>query len=210
MKPKCVLLSLLLVLSFAATAEASCALCSANATCAEAPSGWSGNCSCNIKPIAGGGQICKPVGVCDPNDPNTCEEGNEPRPKALSDSVRVGSPIEHRLSEIDPILGAAFGAAIDYEYGPGGLPGARLVALGLTQGATIALGDGRSYAIEVRIDRTDANTFAFELTLDPFHDGEMVFFSGSFDRSGQSGTVIQPDQGVQTWGIGDLGTGGKS
>jgi hypothetical protein len=159
---------------------ADCVSCGPGGECQTAPQGNSANCECKIRSV-NGVAICKPSGVCDPNDATSCDSNGFPQVIA-SKGRNVVMPFLSALSDRDPLLaGAVWAGLAEWNSGGSEVKG--------TMGR-----DGRSYtyraqmkplaedavslAIEVRDDRGKVRQSFEGVVLEDGRSGHFLKVSG--------------------------------
>ena len=163
-------------------ASASCATCDQQGECIQVET--SGNCSCNIRYTNSGVQICRPVGVCDINDPNSCDGG----PVVYSKRTVPVNPAGLRLLERqDPLIAAALWGAVDPLFAGDGTCTGAYLHLGTQEGAIRANGVGYHFRIVVS-QAENGRKLYLQGSLTP-QTGQSIEFRGTLADSGTSGRI---------------------
>jgi len=98
-------------------ALADCVSCGPGGECQTAPPGNSANCECKIRSV-NGVAICKPSGVCDPNDAASCDSNGFPQLIAAK-GRKIGMPFFSALADRDSMLAGVVWAGLS-EWNSGG------------------------------------------------------------------------------------------
>lgn len=155
-----------------------CSVCSAEQTCESQDMGQSGNCYCKIR-HGSWGTICTPVGVCDPNDVNTCAE-NDIRTKAEefkpleNRTVYIPNRYLDRLAERNILLAVGLYGGVD---------------VGANEGRTTTIRDGEfagRYKYSVFVEE-GSHMITFSVRAENFDTGEVHEFDGGIWNNGLSG-----------------------
>jgi hypothetical protein len=166
----------------AGPAWATCSVCIPGGECSSVET--SGNCSCNIRFTDRGFAICKPQGVCDPNDSMSCNGGpgtNSPVP------VRIDTAGFRHLEEQDPLVGAVLWGATDAGFAPDGTCTGSSLRLGTQTGTMDSEAGGYSWKLTV----TDAGGGRVEVRgLLTSVAGQEIAFRGDFRDAGREGRVM--------------------
>jgi hypothetical protein len=88
---------------------ADCVSCGTMGECYSVSPGFSANCECKIR-VFNGVSTCKPSGICDPNDPNTCS-GND-FPQNIAAHPKLPIPFINDLAQVNSLLAGAVWAGI--------------------------------------------------------------------------------------------------
>ena len=88
---------------------ADCVSCGPGGECYSASGGFSANCECKIR-ITNGVSICKPSGICDPNDPTSCQ--TDVFPPAIASHPKISLPFLNDLGQVNPYLAGAVWAGV--------------------------------------------------------------------------------------------------
>lgn len=158
---------------------ADCVSCGPGGECYSVTEGFSGNCSCNIR-SQNGVAVCRPQGVCDPNDASSCEIGGGGNgfpvyftsTKFLSD-----------LGEVNPLLAGAVWAGI--AEANSSRKGDRAEVKG-TMGQ-----DGRSYTYRVEVRLLPKGSASFTVHVQEDGTDQAQLYEGALAGAGRSGRFVQ-------------------
>ena len=166
----------------AGPARATCSVCIPGGECSSVET--SGNCSCNIRYTDRGFAICKPQGVCDPNDSMSCNGGpgtNSTVP------VRVDTAGFRNLEEQDPLVGSVLWGATEAGFAPDGTCTGSSLRFGTQTGTMDSETGGYSWTLTV----TDAGGGRLDFRgLLTSVTGQEIAFRGDFRDTGREGRVM--------------------
>lgn len=160
---------------------ADCVSCGPGGECYAASPGFSGNCECKIRQL-NGAAICRPSGVCDPGDANSCPEEGEFQ-EVSTPRIRISMRFLSPLAEVNPLLAGAVWA---------GIGEASSVRNGNRAEVKGTMGqDGRSYTYrtEVRILPKGSAFFRIQVQEDGAEHAQL--YEGTLTREGRSGWFVQ-------------------
>ena len=187
-----------------AQAWAACVICASDGQCFDQPSTFSGNCECSIT-AKFGSKICKPKGVCDPNDLSTCPDTG-PGPLVAAN----GAPVfDTRFLDLtaakDAPLASALWGAMDQERDAQGLFVQTHFVPGVHTG-TMGTRDHKSFKYTVEARQLDPTVFLLRVTLEEERTGEVRRYEGSLFNSGLHGELarISDDGSPSTVAVWDL------
>jgi hypothetical protein len=171
---------------------ANCVVCGSEGSCYEQPSTLSGNCECSVTSKFGS-LICRPKGVCDPKDNNTCT--GDPGTLAADDAVPV---VQSRFLDLaaakDALLASAIWGAMDQEKDARGI----LVQTRLSPGehtGTMGTRDHRSFKYQVEARQFAETMFALQVTLEEEKTGNVQRYEGVLYHNGLQGELVRMDEG---------------
>lgn len=156
---------------------ADCVSCGPGGECFTVSSGFSGNCACVIR-SAHGVAICKPSGVCDPSDANTCSDN--PFPQSPTKRRAISTRFLPGLEETNPFLaGAVWAGLADLNAAPAATSAVEVEG---TMGR-----DGKSYRYRIRVETLGdaAVSVAVHVQEDGAEQGQD--YEGTLARGGRSG-----------------------
>ena len=169
-----------------------CVVCGTEGSCYDQPSTLSGNCEC-VTTSKFGALICRPKGVCDPQDALTCNG----QPGVLVDT-KPDPVIHSRFLEItaakDPLLAAALWGAIDQERDSRGIALRTHLSPGEHSG-TLGTRDHRSFKYQVEVRQFAETMMALSVTLEDERTGETLKYDGALYESGTRGELARMDDG---------------
>jgi hypothetical protein len=90
-------------------ALADCVSCGPGGECFAASPGFSANCECRTR-VVNGVATCKPSGICDPNDPTSCQ--TDQFPQLIASRAHLSTPFLNDLAQVNPLLAGAVWAGI--------------------------------------------------------------------------------------------------
>jgi hypothetical protein len=90
-------------------ALADCVSCGPGGECYTASPGFSANCECRTR-VVNGVAICKPSGICDPNDATSCK--TDEFPQVIASRTHLSTPFLNDLAQVNPLLAGAVWAGI--------------------------------------------------------------------------------------------------
>ena len=172
-------------------AWATCVICSTDGECFDQPSTFSGNCECSIT-ARFGSKICRPKGVCDPNDANTCPDSG-PGPVIAEN----GAPVfDTRFLDLtaakDAPLASALWGAMDQEREARGIFVQTHFVPGVHTG-TMGTQDRKSFKYRVEARQLDPTVFLLKVTLEEERTGEVRRYDGALYNSGLHGELVRLD-----------------
>jgi hypothetical protein len=173
---------------------ADCVSCGPGGDCYAVSPGFSGNCECKIRQL-NGAAVCRPTGVCDPGDANSCPEDGE-FTEVSAPRVQISTRFLNDLAEVNPLLAGAVWAGIAEASSR---KGDRAEVKG-TMGQ-----DGRSYTYrtEVRILPKGSASFNIHVQEDGVEPAQR--YEGTLARAGRSGRFVQVEpkgrSPVFSWGV---------
>ncbi|MES1245262.1 MAG: hypothetical protein ABUT39_26895 [Acidobacteriota bacterium] len=166
----------------AGPAWATCSVCVPGGECSSVET--SGNCSCNIRYTDRGFAICRPQGVCDPNDSMSCSGGPGTN---KTDPARIDVAGFRHLEELDPLVGAVLWGATDAAFAPDGSCLGSSLRIGTQTGTMDSETGGYSWKLSVN----DAGGGRFEVRgLLTSVTGQEIAFRGDFRDSGREGRIM--------------------
>lgn len=180
-----VVAGVVLVLS-SSPALAGCVSCGTDGECFDTSEGFSGNCACIIK-TRGDVVICTPSGVCDPNQPNTCDEDDNPWVNA-SPGEEISAKFLAEIDAADPLLAAALSGAITDELSHKGLVVRRYLLSGEHTG-TIAQRNGAGYRFTVRAEPIAQNAFSVAVEIEQDGTSRLSRYEGVILEKGRAGRL---------------------
>jgi hypothetical protein len=156
---------------------ADCVSCGPGGDCYTTSAGFSGNCECRIRSV-NGASSCRPLGVCDPNDANSCKTGEEGGGFPIMISTRFVTG----LAEVNPLLAAAAWAGVD---------GANETSKDRAEVKGTMGQDGRSYTYRADVRRLPKGSVS--LIIEVQEDGApgVQRFEGTLTRLGRSGRFVE-------------------
>ncbi len=89
--------------------RADCVSCGPGGECFTASPGFSANCECRTR-VINGSTICKPSGICDPNDPTSCK--TDDFPQTISSHAKISLPFLNDLGLVNSQLAGAVWAGV--------------------------------------------------------------------------------------------------
>lgn len=165
-----------------------CVVCGSFGACYQQPSTLSGNCDCVVSEKFGG-MICKPKGVCDPNDANSCS--GQPGVLTAAPAGTLIYPTFLALTaDHDPALAAALFGAVDQEKNAEG----KVLSTRLTPGehyGTMGTADHRSLKYWVNVRQFAEDMFALSVRLEDEATGEVQKFDGALYQNGARGELAR-------------------
>lgn len=179
---------LLMVTGFALSvtpASAGCVSCGTDGECFDVSEGFSGNCACIIKSRQGS-VICTPSGVCDPNQPNTCDEEDNPWVNA-SPGQEISAKFLARIDPVDPLLAAALSGSITDQLSRTGLVVKRYLLPGEHTG-TIGR-NGASYRFTVHVAQIAQNAFSVTVLVEEEGTSRLDKYEGVILERGGTGSL---------------------
>ena len=169
---------------------ANCVICGSGGECYEQPLTLSGNCECSVTSRFGS-LICKPKGVCDPNDNNTCT--GDPGVLVGDNTDPVVQPRFVELAAAqDSLLAAAIWGAMDQEKDAHGVLVQTRLAPGEHAG-TLGTRDHRSFKYQVDVRQPAATMFLLRVTLEEEKTGTVQSYVGAVYHDGLQGELVRLD-----------------
>ncbi len=161
---------------------ADCVSCGSGGECFTTSPGFSGNCECKIRSL-NGVAICKPSGVCDPNDATSCS--SDQFPQVIASRGKIATPFLNDLARRDPFLSGAVWAGIEEENSS---PKPDFREVTGTMGK-----DGRRYTYRARVQPLAEGSVS--LTAHVAEDGAAAGqdYEGEILDAGQSGHFVKVD-----------------
>lgn len=156
---------------------ADCVSCGPGGECHTTSAGFSGNCECRIRSV-NGVSSCRPLGVCDPNDANSCKTEEE----GGGFPIQISTRFVTGLAELNPLLAAAAWAGVD-EANASRKDRAEVKG---TMGQ-----DGRSYTYRAEVRRLPKGSAS--LIIQVQEDGAPVVqrYEGTLASAGRSGRFVE-------------------
>jgi hypothetical protein len=154
---------------------ADCVSCGPGGDCYTVSAGFSGNCECKIRSL-NGVAVCKPSGVCDPSDANSCDDEGGGFP------IQISTRFVNDLAKVNPLLaGAAWAGVVEANTSREG----RAEVSG-TMGQ-----DGRSYTYHAEIRWLPKG--AVSLVIQVQEDGaeRVQRYEGTLADAGRSGRLVE-------------------
>ena len=179
-----------------------CVICGSGGECYEQPASFSGNCECSITQRSGA-LVCRPKGVCDQNDPQSCST----QPSTLI--ATQGAPaIDARFLDLvgakDPVLSAALWGAVEEEYNQEG----EVVRVHLSPGeysGTLGFRDHRNYTYHVDVRELGDAVLTLYVKVEREGTGEVQEFDGALYERGAHGELARLENGrgvpVAVWDL---------
>lgn len=183
-----------LVLS-SSPALAGCVTCHTTGECFDTSEGFSGNCACIIK-TRGDLVICTPSGVCDPNQPNTCDEDDNPWVNA-SPGEEISAKFLAEIDAADPLLAAALSGAITDELSHKGLVVRRYLLAGEHTG-TIGQRNGAGYRFTVQAEPIAQNAFSVAVAIEQDGTSWLSRYEGVILEKGRAGRLDRLEEKGRT------------
>jgi hypothetical protein len=165
---------------------ADCVSCGAGGECFSVSPGFSGNCECKIRSLHGVA-ICKPSGVCDPNDATSCSDDQFPQgltsSPISSSRGKIATPFLQDLAGKDPLLAGAVWAGIA-EENSSSAPGSREV--------TGTMGQGRKgYTYRTLVQSLAENAVSLTIHVEEDGTGRARDYEGTVLDGGRSGSFVK-------------------
>ena len=172
-------------------AWANCVVCGSEGSCYDQPITLSGNCECSITSKFGS-LICRPKGVCDPQDNNACS--NSPG-QAIADvqGPVVRASFLDTTAAKDATLASALWGAMDQEMDARGVLLQAHLAPGVHTG-TLGTTDHRSFKYEVQVRQLDPTVLVLKATLEEEGTGLVQRYEGALYHSGLQGELVRLNQ----------------
>jgi hypothetical protein len=161
-----------------------CSVCTSDGECV--PVNTSGNCYCNVRHTDKGYRICRPAGICDLLDPNSCDEGGGPQPTGFKVSVDAAGI--SRLEDQDSLVGTAIRAAAEQTFAPNGAPTGSHFAVGIYEGTLRKLDEESGYGFRIVISKGEAGSVKMQGKLTAAA-GDVIEFEAHLREGGRSGRV---------------------
>ncbi len=186
---------ILFAAAFGASPAFACVVCGSEGECFEQPSTLSGNCQCVIGQRFGI-LNCRPKGVCDQNDVNSCSgdpDSDFPVP-LTAQGTKILPHFMKAAGSKDPLLGAAlWGAVEEDEDAAGRIVGTRIIPGEHT--GTMGTPDHRSYVYQVNVQQLAADLFKVQVTLEEEGTGRVRQYDGAIYQNGARGEFARIDTG---------------
>lgn len=161
----------------ASPALADCVTCGPDGDCYTTAPGFSGNCECRIRSV-NGASVCRPLGICDPNDPNTCKEEEDGGGFPIMISTRFVTG----LAEVDPLLAGAAWAGVDT---------ANETRKDRTEVKGTMGRDGRSYTYRAEVRRLPKGSVSLIIEVQEDGASTVQRFEGNLTNLGRSGRFVE-------------------
>jgi predicted RNA-binding protein len=197
--------SFLILFCFFSIPLQACVVCGSEGACFDQPSTLSGNCKCVISSRFGM-LVCKPQGVCDPNDPNPCPDdgGNGFPTQATVPGLEIRSRFITLAGAKDPLLGAALWGAIEEEEdGAGRVVNTRIVP-GEHQG-TMGTPDHRSFTYHTFVQQIAEDLFRVKVSVEEEGEEGVRRYDGLIYENGARGEIARIDlpkpKAVLVWDV---------
>ena len=169
--------------------SADCVSCGPGGECTTPPPGYSANCECRIRSLAGA-VICTPHGVCSATDPSTCD--NDPMPN-LAPGGKISTKFLQGLADKNPLLaGAVWGAFVEKDSPSRETLFSKLVA-GEYKGTMGK--DGKSYTFRTQVQSLPEGAFSLAVHVEETGTGRADDFEGIVLDEGRSGNLMQAGHG---------------
>jgi hypothetical protein len=166
----------------AAPVLADCVSCGPGGECYAVSPGFSGNCECKIRQL-NGAAICRPSGVCDPGDANSCPEDGE-FTEVSAPRIRISMRFLNDFAEVNPLLAGAVWAGIG-EASSTRNKGNRVEVKG-TMGQ-----DGRSYTYRTEVRILPKGSASFTILVQEDGAEHPQRYEGTLSGAGRSGRFVQ-------------------
>lgn len=154
---------------------ADCVSCGTGGDCYTVSPGFSGNCECKIRSV-NGVAVCRPAGICDPNDAGTCDE------EGGGFTVQISTRFVNELSEVNPLLaGAAWAGVAEANSSRKG----RAEVKG-TMGQ-----DGRSYTYHAEVRRLPKGSVSLMIQVQEDGVPGVQRYEGTLASAGRSGRFVE-------------------
>jgi hypothetical protein len=154
--------------------------CGVDGSCFAASAGFSANCECKIR-VVNGVAVCRPSGVCDPNDATSCKTNEFPQ--VIAAHPRISAPFFNDLAELNPLLAGAVWAGVSEANSA--LKGDRTEIKG-TMGR-----EGKTYTYLARVRLLSGDSVSFTAHVVEEGSGRAQDYEGTFVISGRSGRFVQ-------------------
>lgn len=155
---------------------ADCVSCGPGGDCYTTSAGFSGNCECRIRSV-NGVSSCRPLGVCDPTDSNSCKtDDNGGFPIQISTRFVTG------LAEANPLLAASAWAGVD---------GANESRKDRTEVKGTLGQDGRSYTYLAQVRRLSKDSISLIIEVKEEGASGKQRFEGALTNGGQTGRFVE-------------------
>jgi hypothetical protein len=181
-------LCVLLLATGASVANAGCVSCGPGGECFDASPGFSANCECRIRNV-NGATICRPSGICDPTDANSCSDdplAGVVRGKAVSTAFLTP------LGEKNPRLaGAMWGALVEEKTSNPAQIGRSYLVAGDYAG-TMG-GKDHNYSYQTRVEDAQPNGFRVFVTIREDDSGRTEEYEGTLSRNARKGRLMRTD-----------------
>lgn len=174
-----------LALTVSPAAAQGCSVCTQDGECV--PVETSGNCNCNIRHTNKGYRICRPEGICDLLDPNSCDPGGGPAPTGAK--VTLDAAGLSRLEEQDPLVGTAIRAAAEPTFAANGRPSGSYFVFGIHEGSLRNLAEETGYHFRIVVSQGEDGSVKLRGKLTNAA-GEAIEFQGYLVAGGRSGRVL--------------------
>jgi hypothetical protein len=172
--------------------SADCVSCGPGGECVTAPPGYSANCECRIRSVAGA-SVCTPHGVCSATDASSCDD------TPLSNLVpggKISTKFLQGLADKNPLLaGAVWGAIVEKDS-----PSREILYSQLVQGQySGTMGkDGKSYTFRTQVQSLPGGAFSLAVHIEETGTGRADEFGGLVLNEGRSGNLMQEGRGQRT------------
>ena len=171
-----ILAAAMMLLAFPVLAD--CVSCGPGGECYEASPGFSGNCECKIR-SNNGVAVCRPAGICDPNDATSCETG----PGGGFPVYLISTKFVNDLGEVNPLLAGAVWAGIAEANA------SRQVDLAEVKGTMGQ--DGRSYTYRAEVRFLPKGSVFLKIHVQEDGAGHAQLYEGTLAGAGRSGRFVQ-------------------
>jgi hypothetical protein len=180
-----------------------CVVCGSGGECYDQPATLSGNCECSITQ-KNSVLVCRPKGVCDPNDAASCSTNPS------TQTATKGAPvIDARFLDLvgakAPLLAGALWGAVEEEYNQAGA----VIRVHLSPGeysGTMGSRDHRgSYTYHVFVRQLADTVFTLNAKVEEEGTGEIQEFDGALYERGAQGELARLENGkgvpVAVWDL---------
>lgn len=161
---------------------ADCVSCGPGAECFTASQGFSANCAC-VTRVVHGMTVCKPSGVCDPTDPNTCNDGGFPQ--GIASHPKISTRFLNDLAEANPLLAGAVWAGISEANS---VPKNDRAEVKGTMGNKKK---GKSYTYVAEVSLLPDGSASLTVHVEEDGAGRGMDFEGTVEANGRSGRFVQ-------------------
>jgi hypothetical protein len=170
-----------------------CVICGSGGECYEQPATLSGNCECSVIQ-RNGGLVCRPKGVCDQNDPTSCNSNMPPILAAIKGAPVIDARFLDVVGAKAPLLSGAIWGAVNEEYNKDGTVARVHLSPGEYSG-TMGFRDNHNYTYDVLVRQLADTVFTLVVRVEEEGTGEAQEFEGALYERGSQGELARLENG---------------